>query len=415
MNIKKLLFFSIYINIILSNYNSEKKIKFCNFTTHCPQVGKEFSVDITFNHIPSRITEGELIKYSDSNIRLKSSPTILSDKKSVSFKFVPELLGKYYLQFNKNLRCDDEITVKQNIGIEKMTGIVYISEKTMKEKFELDLKFKFNVSFVYGTDINDMEIEQMCDGNQRSEKKIKATNCLMKNENKDLTCHFIFENGLEYKEETKHLTVSYYNRCNEPISLGFMDVMKANKKENNLSTTFLENLKLFLMTKYKKDKKILITFLYDSEIKSQRIFIEEHVSKLADKYPKYIFTITNWKDGDFIANHFGVKDNGYIHITIVDFSNDNEYGGEIRSKEEMEVILEQLDTYMLKWTSQTLTQKIFTYFRIKINADEESKFNWYFGIIGSIFIIGLRCFFFARKMAREQANLQVNPNPKKEN
>jgi len=152
-----------------------------------------------------------------------------------------------------------------------------------------------------------------------------------------------------------------------------------------------------LMTKYKKDKRMLITFIYDSEIKSQRIFIEEQVSKIADNYPNYVFTIVNWKDGDFIANHFGLKDNGYIHITIIDFSNDNEYGGEIRSNEELIQIIEQLEKYTLKWTSQSITQKIFTFFRIKINSDEESKFNWYFGIIGSIIIIGLRCFFFARK------------------
>ena len=83
--------------------------------------------------------------------------------------------------------------------------------------------------------------------------------------------------------------------------------------------------------------------------------------------------------------------------------------------QDIEDILEKLEKYTLKWTSQSLTQKIFTFFRIKINTDEESKFNWYFGIIGSIIIIGLRCFFYARKFAREQANLQVNPNPKKEN
>ena len=415
MNIKNFLYFSFLLTIIACSQNTDKKIKFCNFTTHCPQAGKEFSVDISFNRVPSTITDGELIKYSDSKIRIKSSPTILSDKKSVQFKFVPELLGKYYLQFNKNLKCEDEIIVKQNIGMDKMTGIIYIAEKTMKEKFEFDLNFKFNVSFSYGADINDIELNEMSDGNQKSERKIKATNCLMENENKDLTCHFIFENGLEYKEETKHLTVNYYNRCNEPIYLGYIDVMKANKKENDLTTTFLENLKLYLMTKYKKDKRMLITFIYDSEIKSQRIFIEEQVSKIADNYPNYVFTIVNWKDGDFIANHIGIKDNGYIHIAIIDFSNDNEYGGEIRSKEDIEETLEQLEKYTLKWTSQSITQKIFTYFRIKINADEESKFNWYFGIIGSIIIIGLRCFFFARKMAKEQANLQVNPNPKKEN
>ena len=197
-----------------------------------------------------------------------------------------------------------------------MTGIAYINEKTMYEKFEIDLNFKFNVSFTYGTDINDIELEQISEGNQKSEKKIKATSCIMKNDNKDISCHFIFENGLEYKEETKHLSVSYYNRCNEPISLGYIDVMKATKKENNLSTTFLENLKLYLMSKYKKDKRMLITFLYDSEIKSQRIFLEENAAKLANIYPNYIFTIVNWKDGDFIAKHFGVNDNGYIHIAM---------------------------------------------------------------------------------------------------
>ena len=62
----------------------------------------------------------------------------------------------------------------------------------------------------------------------------------------------------------------------------------------------------------------------------------------------------------------------------IDFSNDNEYGGEIRSKEDIEEALEQLEKYTLKWTSQSLTQKIFTFFRVKINADEESKFNWYY-------------------------------------
>ena len=50
-------------------------------------------------------------------------------------------------------------------------------------------------------------------------------------------------------------------------------------------------------------------------------------------------------------------------------------GLKIKSKEEMEQILEQLETYMIKWTSQTLTQKIFTYFRIKINADVNGAFQ----------------------------------------
>ena len=97
------------------------------------------------------------------------------------------------MQFNKNLKCEDEIIVKQNIGMEKMTGILYISEKTMNKKFEIDLNFKFNVSFVYGADINDIELNEMYDGNQRAERKIKETNCLMKNEHKNLILNFIFE------------------------------------------------------------------------------------------------------------------------------------------------------------------------------------------------------------------------------
>ena len=415
MSFKKFIFFIFFIKLILCNYNSEKKIKLCNFTTHCPQAGKEFSVDISFNKIPNTISDGELVKYSNSEIRLKSSPIISNDKKSVKYKFVPELLGKYYLQFNKNLRCPDEITVKQNIGLDKLTGIVFINEKTMYEKFELDINMKYNQSFVYGEDINNIQIEQKSDNNEKSDVILKASSCIMKNENKDLSCHFIFENGLEYKTKTKNLNVIYYNRCNEAISLGYVTIMKAIKKENDLLTTYLQNLKIYLMGKYKNDKKTLITFLYDSTMKSQKIFVEDYIASLANVYPNFVFTMMDWKEGDFIASHFDVKDNGYIHITIVDFSNDNEFAGEVRSGEELSEILDRLDKYTLRWTSQSLMQKIFTHFRIKINADEESKFNWYFGVFGFIFIIGLRCFLFARKMARDQANFQVNPNPKKEN
>ena len=49
--------------------------------------------------------------------------------------------------------------------------------------------------------------------------------------------------------------------------------MKVNKKENNLSSAYLQSLKLYLMSKYKNGKKTLITFLYDSNMKNQKIFI----------------------------------------------------------------------------------------------------------------------------------------------
>ena len=99
---------------------------------------------------------------------------------------------------------------------------------------------------------------------------IQASNCITTNENKDLSCKFIFENGLEYKTKTKNLNVLYYNRCNEAISLGYVTIVKANKKENNLSSTYLQNLKIYLMGKYKKDKETLITFLYDSNMKNRK-------------------------------------------------------------------------------------------------------------------------------------------------
>ena len=415
MKLKYFILLFFFTRLIICNYDSEKKIKLCNFTTHCPQAGKEFSVHITFNKIPNTISDGELVKYSDSQIRLKSSPILSDDKKSVSYKFIPELLGKYYLLFNKNLKCPDEITVKKNIGIDKLTGIVFINEYTMSENFEISIDMIFNQSFIYGEDISNIQLEQKSVDNEISDIRINATSCIMKNDNKDLSCKFIFENGLEYKTKTKYLNVIYYNRCNEAITLGYVTIMKSNKKENNLSSTYLQSLKIYLMSKYKNDKKTLITFLYDSDMKNQKIFIEDYISKVANVYTDFIITMMDWKDGDFIASHFDVKDNGYIHITIIDFSNDNEFAGEIRSNEELIEILENLKKYTLRWTSQSLMQKIFTHFRIKINADEESRFNWYFGIFGFIFIIGLRCFLFARKMARDQANFQVNPNPKKDN
>ena len=415
MKLKYFILLFFFTRLIICNYDSEKKIKLCNFTTHCPQAGKEFSVHITFNKIPNTISDGELVKYSDSQIRLKSSPILSDDKKSVSYKFIPESLGKYYLLFNKNLKCPDEITVKKNIGIDKLTGIVFINEYTMSENFEISIDMIFNQSFIYGEDISNIQLEQKSVDNEISDIRINATSCIMKNDNKDLSCKFIFENGLEYKTKTKYLNVIYYNRCNEAITLGYVTIMKSNKKENNLSSTYLQSLKIYLMSKYKNDKKTLITFLYDSDMKNQKIFIEDYISKVANVYTDFIITMMDWKDGDFIASHFDVKDNGYIHITIIDFSNDNEFAGEIRSNEELIEILENLKKYTLRWTSQSLMQKIFTHFRIKINADEESRFNWYFGIFGFIFIIGLRCFLFARKMARDQANFQVNPNPKKDN
>ena len=241
----------------MCSYDSDKKIKLCNFTTHCPQAGKEFSVHITFNKLPNTIGDGELIKYSDSQIRLKSSPILSDDKKSVSYKFVPDLLGKYYLQFNKNIKCPDEITVKKNIGIEKLTGTIFINEKTMNERFEIKIDMKFNESFSYGEDINQIQLEQKSSNNEKSDVKINASSCTMKNDNKDLTCHFIFENGLEYKTKTKSLYVQYTNRCNEVITLGYTNIMKASKKENNLLSTYLETLKIYLMGKYKNEKKKL--------------------------------------------------------------------------------------------------------------------------------------------------------------
>ena len=239
---------------------------------------------------------------------------------------------------------------------------------------------KFNKSYVYRDNNSNIQLEQKSKNNKKSKVIIKATSCLMKNENKDLSCHFIFENGLEYKTKTKNLNVLYNNRCNEPLSLGYVAIMKPHKKENNLLSTYLENLKIYLIGKYKNDKQTLITFLYDSTMKSQKIFIEEYISNLANIYTEFIFTMIDWKEGDFIASHFGIKDNGYIHITIIDFSNDNEYGGEVRSGEELTEILERLKAYTIRWTSQSLMQRIFTHFRIKINADEESRFNWYFGV-----------------------------------
>ena len=68
-------------------------------------------------------------------------------------------------------------------------------------------------------------------------------------------------------------------------------------------------------------------------MKNQKIFIEDYIANLANIYKDFIFTIMNWEDGDFIAHHFDVKDNGYIYITIVDFSIDNEFAGKIRSAE----------------------------------------------------------------------------------
>ena len=65
---------------------------------------------------------------------------------------------------------------------------------------------------------------------------------------------------------------------------------KVNKKENNLSSTYLQSQKLYLMSKYKNEKKTLIAFLYNSNIKNQKIFIEDYIANLANIYKDFIFT-----------------------------------------------------------------------------------------------------------------------------
>lgn len=402
------------LNIILPK--SVDKINQCKFTTRCPESKKEFSVDITFNLAPSIISEAELIKYSDSKIRLKSDPTLSKDKKIVTYKFTPELLGKYYLQFNKNLKCPDVVIVKKNIGLEKMTSSLYITEKTMQETFEFDIGLKFNETFSYGEDISDISIiQKTTNETQTDDKKIKASSCIISNDDKDLKCHFIVNNGFEYKTKTKSIVVFYYDRCKELKTLGYIYIFKTNNKQNNLLTSYLGLLKLYLMNYYKAQKKTIITFLYDPNLKVQKNFMEEHVANFANLYPEYEFGMMEWEDGKFIADHFGATDTGYPQINIVDFSNDNEFTAPVKSGQELNQILLDLKKYTLRWTSQSLMQKIFTIFRIKVNRDEETRFNYYFGIFGFIFIVGLRCFFFARKMNRDQMNFQVNPNPKKTN
>ena len=44
MKVKFFFFIIFIIKLISCTHSTEKKIKFCNFTTHCPQAGKEFSV-----------------------------------------------------------------------------------------------------------------------------------------------------------------------------------------------------------------------------------------------------------------------------------------------------------------------------------------------------------------------------------
>ena len=67
----------------------------------------------------------------------------------------------------------------------------------MNEQFEISINMKFNHSFVYGEDINNIQIEQKSDNNEKSDVILKASSCIMKNENKDLSCQFIFEKGVK--------------------------------------------------------------------------------------------------------------------------------------------------------------------------------------------------------------------------
>ena len=46
--------------------------------------------------------------------------------------------------------------------------------------------------------------------------------------------------------------------------------------------------------------KTLIIFLYDSNLKNQKIFIEDYVANLANIDTDFEFTKMDWKEGHFI-------------------------------------------------------------------------------------------------------------------
>ena len=415
MKTKVLLFIIFEIIQITKSIN---KIKKCIFSSLCLQQGEELTVEVQFNIYPRILSDGELIKNSNSSIFYSSTPILPKKDKGAIFKFKPLKEGKYHFKFNHNLQCSEIITVKKPIKLISMTHYLFINEEQKIKNFSFPIKLIFNDTFTYNLnnegseDINSIRIVENIDKvNLEEERYIKINKC--KIDNLTLNCMIEKENGFLTKDKIISLGIYYYDRCEIRGNLGFISVNSTLENKNNLLSSFISKLYSYNMKYYQKDDKMFICIIISPEKKSHKYFIEEYASKIANKYPYYIFTIADWNNYQYITNHFNLKDNGYVQIVINDFSNDNLFIGEIKDYQDFEKIIYKLNKDILEWTSQTFTQKIMKLLHLKLNREEQNYYYRMFAIVSFGLLLILKYYIFNKKQSKQsKQNFMFNPNKK---
>ena len=409
----KLLFLPLFLSLKKS---LSDRIKSCSFSSKCLNRGDELVVAISFNESPKVIGSGILIKNNDNNQIYSSQPIISKDNEIVSYKFNPILPGSYSLKFNNIIPCPGIVTIKIPLSIDSFTSSVFVDESSLSKPIKFTLSLNFNDTFIFKEDIQSVKIiEKGAEGSTAG--KFEDLKCEQKDE-KGMKCEILKENGFYLGEKIKALGVFYYDRCGSNINVGNVEVYKrvsVEKEKNNkgIYASLLTELEFYKLNFYKVNKKLVVIFIYDKNLKAHRKFIEEVAAPLANLYKEYVVSMTNWENGQLIIQHFNVEKSGYPQIVIFDFSNENEYQGTVKDYSEANELFLNLKKYTLNWTKQSLTQRIFSYFRIKLNKDEETRFNFWFGVVGIFLFIGFRCHLFFKKMEKEQTNWEVNPHPKK--
>ena len=399
--------------------NSLNKIKKCIFSSLCIQKGEEIIIEVQFNIYPRTLSNGDLIKNSNSSIFYSTIPQLPKKDKGAIYKFNPLIEGKYHFKFNHNLQCREILTVKKPIRINNMNHYLFINEEQKSKKFSFPISLIFNDSFSYNfnnegsEDINSISVVENIDKvNIEEERFIKVKKCEIKN--LSLNCLIEKENGFITKDKISNLGLYYYDRCGIRETLGFMSVNNTIENKNNLLSSFISKLYSYNMKVYQKEERMFICLVISPEKQSHKYFIEEFASKIANKYPNYIFTIVDWDNYKFITNHFQLKDNGYVQLVINDFSNDNLYIGEIKNNNEFEKIIYKLNNDNLQWTSQTITQKILKLLHLKLNREEQNYYYRIFAIISFGLLLILRYYLYSKKKIKSTDKFMFNPNKKKD-
>lgn len=407
-----ILFASIYHQVELKNIN---RIKKCEYSSLCLELLNELSIEIFFNVSPRTIDQGELRHNDNSTLKYISKPKI-TKQSSVLYKFTPEYIGSYSFQFNLNLICpmNKMIIVKMPFNLNLMPKSLFISEQAKMIENSFNMFFTFNYDIEFNKDKGDIRGFALGETGTGEEMQMKPlSNCFISlNDTKTVIC-----SNITQRLSGNAIGFYYYDRCNIQTTLGFLSVIVSSSSSLHLQSAYpslLTKLMPHHIKQYQKDKVILITFVISSEKRNDIDVLYNIASPLADKYSEFVFSYAEWEKDTYLTLHFELKNDGYVKIVIYDFSTENLFIQNVKSKEQVEEFVLALNKNELEWTSQNILRWFITKIGIKLGREKEHSFYILFCSFCFFFLVVLRCYLVNRKRTKEP-NASFGYNSKKTN